>query len=42
MLHYYDSHTKLSNEFLLIRTHQDLLHMSPPLYYASYFLNKQH
>ena len=27
MLRYYDSHTKLSNEFLLICTSEDLLHM---------------
>ena len=25
--HYYHSHTKLSNEFLLIHTHQALLHL---------------
>ena len=28
----YDSHIKLSGEFLLIQTHQDLLHMPDPLF----------
>ena len=27
MLHYHHLNTKLSNEFLVIHTHQDLLHM---------------
>ena len=29
--HYHHLHTNLSNEFLLIHTHQDLLHMPHPL-----------
>ena len=28
----YHSHTKLSKDFLLIYTHQDLLHMPQPLF----------
>ena len=32
MLRYHHPHTKLSYEFLLIHTHQDLLHMPYPLF----------
>ena len=32
MLHFQHSHTKLSNEFPLIHTHQDLLSMHHPLF----------
>ena len=32
ILYYYHSHTDLSNEFLLIYIHQDLLHMAHYLF----------
>ena len=36
ILNYYQSHTKLPNEFLLIYTHQDLLHTPHPLFWVNY------
>ena len=36
MLQYSHLHTELSNELLLIHTHQNLLHMCHPLFYINY------
>ena len=41
MLHCHHSQTKLSIEFLLIYTHEDLLRMPHPLFWVNYFLNKR-
>ena len=41
MSHYHHLHLKLSNEFLLICTHQDLLYVSDPLSQVNYFLKKK-
>ena len=49
MLYYHHLHTELSNGFLLICTHEDLLYMSYPLFgmrallqLLSYFFSKHH
>ena len=42
LLHFQHSQPKLPNEFLLIHTLRDLLHMPYPLFYVTYFLNKRH
>ena len=41
MLHFKFLHM-LSNEFLLIHTHQDLLYVLQPLFWKIYLLNKHH
>ena len=42
LLHFQHSQPKLSNEFLLIHTLRDLLHIPHPLFYVTNFLNKRH